>query len=478
MPVNNTNKAYDFMSKDWDVVDALRGGTRAMREAGQRYLPQRLMEHDDDYKSRLDCATLYPAFEDTVKYMVGRIFAEPLIINDDVPAWIKDEVLDDVDMQGQNLHSFMGQVMSDAMGRGLSYVLVDAPAVQVSTRAQQRELGIRPYAIHIDARRVLGWQLDEQGRLSQVRIAFNEIEYDPNTFEERTKERIRVYEPTRVRVFEKRVKQGTTVVEWVELTDQERAIELGFIPLVPFYTERTGFMTARPPLIELAHLNVKHWQMQSSNDDLVETAQVPILTAVGLQDPKKGIVIGAKTAISLPANGKLQYVEHGGQAIAAGRTALDSLKDEMRDSGARLLAPTQSSTKTATQAGEEANRENSRLARCVRDMEDSVAVLLSFFAKMRGADSGGTVTAQANLDPELAPIESLSFLLNMANSGMLSPQTLFSEAQRRGVLSEDLDWEDEQVLIKESEPEPQPLPVLPAPPQQGALPQGGPGPVE
>lgn len=473
MAVNTPNKAYDGMALDWAVVDALSGGTRAMREAGELYLPKRLMEHNDDYNTRLKCATLYPAFDDTVRYMTGRIFADPVLLQDDIPGWLKEEVLEDVDLGRLNFHSFLGKVMDDAMRRGLSYVLVDAPNATPTTRAEQKAAGLRPYALHICPKRVLGWQLDDRGQLTQVRITFNEVEYDPLTFEERCIERIRVYEIGKVRVYE--LKKKGSEKEWVEVPELARTTGLSFIPLVCFYTGRTGMMTARPPLMELAHLNVKHWHMQSSNDDLVETAQVPILTATGMQDPKKGIVIGAKTAINLPANGKLQYVEHGGTAIASGRTALDSLKTEMRDAGARLLAP-MTQVKTATQAGEEAQRENSALAQIVRDMEDSAALVLDYLAAFRGGDDGGSIKAQANLDPELAPIESLNFLLNMANSGYLSPETLFSEAKRRAILSEELEWEDEQVKIKESEPEPLPLPVLPPgnvppqPPQPGNVP--------
>lgn len=39
----------------------------------------------------------------------------------------------------------------------------------------------------------------------------------------------------------------------------------------------------KPPLIELAHLNVKHWQSQSDQDNILHVIRVPILVRIGIQ---------------------------------------------------------------------------------------------------------------------------------------------------------------------------------------------------
>ena len=43
-------------------------------------------------------------------------------------------------------------------------------------------------------------------------------------------------------------------------------------------------------------------------------------------------------------------------------------------------------------------------------------------------------------------------VLSMANAGKLSDQTLFSEFQRRGVISDELDWEEEKERIETQGP--------------------------
>lgn len=63
------------MIDHWSLVDALKGGTRSMRDAGKSYLPAFPHEDEDSYANRLKAATLLPAYAETVQQMAGRVFA-------------------------------------------------------------------------------------------------------------------------------------------------------------------------------------------------------------------------------------------------------------------------------------------------------------------------------------------------------------------------------------------------------------------
>lgn len=435
--VSEQSHAAAAMTADRALIDALQGGTRGMREAGETYLPKRPLESSEDYKARLGMATLFPALSETIAAMTGRVFARPLVIGDNVPEWMTRDVLPDIDRQGRNLHVFARDWFAQALGYGISHCLVESPRAHgVRTQADQRRANVRPYAIQIAPQRILGWRTDADGVLTQVRIRFERDEHD-GEFGARTIDQIRVYEIGRVRTYEK-VKDSWVVVDDVPLP-------LARIPLVTLYTNRTGMLTATPPLRELAFLNAKHWRMQSGNDTLVDTASVPILAVAGVQEGDN-IVIGAKHAVRLPPGGSLQYVEHTGAAIGAGREALRALEDAMRQAGAKLVQPDKA-TKTATQAAEDASRENSALGAMCRGFQDTVNDLLDLIAEWRGEESGGTVQAQPNLDVDPSPNESMNVLLALRNGGALSDSTLFAETKRRGLVAEDVDWEDERERI-------------------------------
>jgi len=355
---------------------------------------------------------------------------------------------------------FVYKWFEQAFNYGLSHVIVDnTNAAEVKTLADQKKAGVRPYCTRVSPRDVLGWRTDGAGKLTQLRVKFC-VEEDDGDYGTHIVEQIRVYEVGKVSVHQKGDGGKWSLVQEIPVPGQDR------IPIVTLYCNRTGFMIARPPLLELAQLNAKHWRMQSDNDMLVETASVPILCTIGLdvEGEKSGITIGAKHGVNLPLDGDMKYVEHTGAAIGAGRTALDALKDEMRQAGAKLLVFAEG-VKTATQSGEETRGENSRLGGMVQQLDDTLVDLADLIAEQRGEDKGGGAKAQPNLDPDMAPVESMTFLLSMRNSRVLSDETLFNEAKRRGLLEEELEWEDEKTRIDESGMPPLPAPGSKPPPE-------------
>lgn len=433
--VNTPSAEATTFENDWALYDGLLGGTSAMRKAGEKFLPKRPMETRDDYNARLSIATLFPAYSETISNMTGRVFAKPITFDDSVPKWIVDEVVPDIDLQGRNFQSFFADTFAQALGYGMSFVLIDSPIAQsMRSLADQQAAKVRPYAVQIGPRRILGWQVDNTGILVQVRVSFERTIVGP--WETQVVPQIRVFERGKVSVFE----QTSDKKEWFKVS--EVAMPLSRIPIIPIYTARVGLFQSVAPLRELAFLNAKHWRMQSGNDAMVETASVPILAIIGVEstDP---IIIGAKNAVSIPLNGDMKYVEHTGKAIEAGRVALDALKTEMRQAGAKMLEQSQT-IKIAAQADEESKHANSRLAGIVKTFQDALNDVLDLIAEWRKESTGGTCQTNPNLDSDLQSIESMNVLMQMRNGNGLSEQTVFDEAQRRGMLSDTLTWEIEQ----------------------------------
>lgn len=452
MKVNETDPRVSAMAEDWALIDALMGGTKTMRAAGEKYLPKWTLEDPLDYASRLKIATLFPAFGQTVAEMTGRAFADEVQLGDDVPAWIRGDVWPDVDRQGINGHAWARGWFYGALAKGLYHVIVDAPprvlpdGREIRTQADQKAAGVRPYLIRIAPERILGWKIGSDGQLSQVRITWSRTE--AGDFADKTVPQIRVYEVGLIRVFEERENAGKQK-EWVEV--EVIPYDLKVIPLVTCYTRRTGLLEAEPPLRELAHMNTKHWAQQCSTDSLLQTASVPILAVSGLNEENPKLLIGSKNAVMLPVGGKMEFVEHTGKAIGSGREALKDLEAQMKAIGAKLLEPG-SGTKTATQASEEASSSNSPLGAMVEDLEDALEQLLYVIGLYRNETTGGSVEVKADLDPDTAPIESMGVIAKMVATGGLSPATQFAEAQRRGIVSPEIDWEDEQARIETSGP--------------------------
>ncbi|MEE4462248.1 DUF4055 domain-containing protein [Azotobacter chroococcum] len=442
---SQTIPVVDAMREDWAVVAPLMGGTAAMRAAGKLLLPQYPAEEDDTYKERLRLSTLLPAYTETVGNMTSRVFAEPLQLGDDVPEQIKTLCLD-IDRAGNDLNSWAVEWFKTGLSHGLCHALVDYPQTgELRTRADEIAAGVRPYAVLIKPEQVLGWR-SEGGQLTQVRY-IEAVEEPDGEFGVACAQQIRVLELGAWRIYRRPDNGGAWALH------DEGANSLSRIPWVTFYTGRTGLMTAKPPLLELAHLNVKHWQSQSDQDNLLHVARVPLLF-IFTNDEQFKLVISAGSATRVPEGGDAKYVEHTGAAIEAGRQSLQDLIDEMRMAGAKLLQKDKQQTKTAAQANEEAAQELSPLARMANHFADSVANVFQLMADYMGMADGGSVEMRGNFDQDYMPEQSLPSLISMANAGKLSDEILFAEMQRRGVISDEYSWQDEQSRIAEQGPAP------------------------
>jgi hypothetical protein len=453
---SKTLPAVDAMREDWAIVEPLMKGTSAMRRAGATLLPKWPKEEDRDYAVRLKQSTLLPAYSETVKNNTGRVFAEPIVLGEDVPDSLRPYA-ENFDLQGNNLQVWAQTFFSTALAYGLCHVLIDYPktvgadgAPTVRTKAQEIAAGVRPYAIMIRPQQVLGWRSttnNGQHVLTQFRY-MEMVEEDDGEFGTKLIEQIRVLAPGGWATYRK-AKNGDRE-SWVQ--NDKGTNSQPVIPLTTYYTNRTGYMTATPPLLELAHLNVKHWQSQSDQDNILHVARVPMLAIIGIDDDEWELKVGTASATKLPREGDMKWVEHTGKSIEAGRTSLSDLEDQMRIAGGKLVQKDVQATKTATQAEEEAAQEMSPLQTMAEQLEDALDQALQFCAAYVGQEEGGHVQVNGNFDVDFAPETTLPLLLNMAAQGRLSDQTLFAEYQRRGVVSTDLKWEEEKQKIQDQGP--------------------------
>lgn len=450
LKVNDESQAWTDGKANRDLIDALLGGTDAMRKAGKKYMPAFTMECDEDYQRRLECATLFPAYSETIKNMTGRVFYRP--VNRDNVAPGLEEDIKNLDLQGNDLEVFAAQWFGQGLAYGVCFVLVDYPQTSnLSKRADGvvtlQDLaagGVRPYARLVRPHDVIGWiveRINNVDTLTQVRIR-EVAQRRSGRYGVEAVQRVRVIELDRFEVWESQ--KGQDGNEWV-LVDQG-VNSLGRIPLVPFYTNRTGKLTAKPPLLELAHLNVKHWQEQSDQDASVGFARVRMVYASGVE-PGTKISASADSVITLPEGGKIGVVQGSAESVKVGAESLAKLEEQMREAGAKLLVKSSQATKAVAQARSDAIIEQSALGAMAQSFEDAIDQVLQLMAEYRGIGDGGHADVNDDfdaLDDQAAGVDGLTKLVA---AEIISEETAFNEAKRRGLISNELTWEAEQERI-------------------------------
>jgi hypothetical protein len=285
-------------------------------------------------------------------------------------------------------------------------------------------------------------------------------ERDPeNEFTVKEIEQVRVLNPGRWRIYREKPDATSGALEW-QLHD-EGTTSLNRITFVPVYGDRRGFMNGRPPLAELAWLNVEHWQSRSDQQTILHVARVPVLFGKKLGDGP--ISVGAASAImSEEDEADLRYVEHSGKAIEAGRTDIIDLEEKMRQIGAELLV-IKPGHRTVVQTLADNEAGTSALQRMVCDLTDAARLAMQYLAEWTGEKDGGHITIFSDFGATTLAEASADFLVSMYRTRALSDETLFNEIQRRGLINSELRWADELGRIRAMPPPSSDKPVTTAP---------------
>lgn len=454
LAVNEQSDEVKSLALQWAVLEALQGGTPTMREASKTYLPQWPNEEEVSYTARLATATLFPAYRRTVSVMAGKPFAKALTLSEDTPASIV-KWSEDIDRQGVSLHAFAAEMFNETVGYGLAGVLVDYPAVVPvktgRTVAQVEASGARPYFVRVMHKQILGWQTAVEGgqvKLTQLRIAESREEPD-GPFGVKCVPQVRVLYPGRWEVWEQTGEANKK--SWVMVSNGTTT--LAYIPFVPFYGVRDGYMVGKPALLDLGYLNVKHWQSQSDQDTILHVARVPILAMYGV-DENTQLTVGASTAVrfSEPKTvASLEFVEHTGAAIEAGHKSLLALEEQMIQTGAELLVQ-KPGQRSATEDANDAEGNKSDLQRMAEGFEDALDTALQYMADFARLPKGGNVSLFKDYGAATLSDASAQLVQALQQGGLISKATAINELKRRGVLAAEVDAEEEAAAVVEDGP--------------------------
>ena len=435
------------MAKHWPMITALVSGTAAMRAAGEKFMPKWPYESKESFDARLKTATLFSAFSRTCAVMSNKPFARPLAIDENKISESLKPLLSDIDMFGTDLQPFCANLFLACMQYGLVGVLVDSPPSKgAKSRADEKEAGIRPYLSTYAASSILGWRSERNAdgsHLTQLRLLESVSEPD-GRFGDKAIAQIRVLEPGKWETWRKVETSEVGKPQWI--LHESGVTSIQRIPFVFFYGLRAGFGVGHPPLIDLAFLNVEHWQSSSDQQTILHVARIPVLFAKGFGEQDE-IVIGASMATKASkADADLRYVEHSGAAVDAGRQSLLDIEDRMRQLGAELLVKRQSRN-TATEVKQESEGNKSALQKIVEDFEESIEDCLALMGEWIGEPTDIEVGLYKDFDAGDISDLTGDLLLRATEAGLVSHETAFSELKRIDVVHPDVQWTDEKTRI-------------------------------
>lgn len=426
---------------------ALMGGTTAMRDARTAYLPQEEGELEKPYNNRLARTFLYNQFRRTVTSHTGQVFDRPIVV--DGPERLVDEWVPNITNEGRSLTAFMKDVFETALAEGFSVIQVEYPkAPPGATAGDLRNLDLRPYMIEVPPENLIYWDWEiVYGRPVITEARIEEAYFEPGGAQ---KQQIRILTPGAWQVWRTKTEDKTwTLIEWGTTEP------ITVVPLVPVYTgKKYGPFMSEPPLTDLADQNLMHWQSGSDQRHVLHVARVPVLFGTGWDDEITKITIGPNRLIKASnPNATLNFVEHTGKAIEAGRQDLLDIEHRMSRMSLEMLITERSGDITATERAIERAENESGLQSIARHTEDSIEVALALMLEWAGlGDAALDVDVNRNFEIKITDASELSELRELRRGGDLTQKTLWHEFRRRGVLSDEFDEEEETNALGQEGP--------------------------
>ena len=150
----------------------------------------------------------------------------------------------------------------------------------------------------------------------------------------------------------------------------------------------------------------------------------------------------AETSVHLPPE---SFLQTGRSDYRIGRQDLLDLEKQMSEYGEQFLKQ-QPGNPTATGRALDSAEATSPLQDATQRFVDAMQTALNFTAILLGADSGqgGTVQISTDFGPENADANDMNTLRETRKMRDLSRQTYLEELQRRGLLDDEFDFEEEE----------------------------------
>lgn len=427
------------MMPDWGVMAAVTNGTNYLRDMSETYLPQEPREDDDAYQTRVDRSVLSPYTSRLIETAAGAILRKPIHVEGD-PYWL--DLIQNIDGLGSNINEYARRALVSSLTYGHSAILVDYPAAAGAMNlAEERAMGRRPYFVHVDAPQIWGWRKEPgTNRLLQVRI--HDYDVRPlNEFGEEQVEEMRVIYPGRYDLY-------TLGQELVEFT-ATGGYSLDEIPLVPIYSNRRGLLVSQPPLLDIANLNITHYQRQADLIHALHIAAMPTLVLEGWDDTTGSATMGVNYAIAMQPGNKAYYVQADATSFDAQMAELQSLESQMSTLGVTKLFGQKFVAESAEAKRIDQAQSNSVLSIISQELESALNQAFEFAAQYVGIEAP-EITIDRDFDYYRLIGQDVAVLTQLNQAGKISDAMLLEVLRRGEVLPDNINIEDELEVSTEN----------------------------
>lgn len=382
-----------YWYSQWLKIRDACAGERPIKELRTYYLPAMAGMDPTEYDDFLNRATYYNFSSRTVSSMSGSIFRrQPLV--EGLSAALKLQ-LQTIAKDHTNFDTFASGACEEIVKLGRYGILVDLPPIVTTTP--------RPYLCGYTAENILDWdegELDD-GTMGAVRIVLRESNDGRDVATQARQSYVRYRElvllPNAMGKLEytqfvySAINADATLDEkyrGAPIVPLLRGSPLNFIPFQLIGPHLSSWSVEKPPLEDIALLNLSHYRSYGSLEHGRFFVGFPIYTA---EEPTGGGTLDYKVGPSriwvMPPGGTAKILEMNGQGLKFLENALFQKEMQAVSIGSKMLGAGGQNTpsKGADQLILEERNEQSVLLKLTRQMDTGFTNVLRWWAQWAGA---------------------------------------------------------------------------------------------
>ena len=219
-------------------------------------------------------------------------------------------------------------------------------------------------------------------------------------------------------------------------------MSLGRIPFSVAYSNRLNLLESRPPMSDIAELNLKAYQIQSDLDNQLHISAVPMLAFYGFPQNAEEVSAGVGEAIAFPPEGRAEYIEPDGKSYEAQFKRLEKLEGQINELGLAAVLGQKLSAETAEAKRIDRSQGDSTMMVVAQQVQDMIDNCLKFHGQYLNSEAGTCFVNRDFLSQRLEPQEIQAYL-QLYTSGSITQKTLLDQLTEGEVLGDEFDVEEE-----------------------------------
>lgn len=463
-PVTNVCPAYSLQSSRWGVCRDTIEGEDIVKARGELYLPMASGKDCEGRKKRYEAFKMRTPYVNFVggahSIMHAMIFRRtPTIRVED--SFKSSGCLANVDGKGKSLYQFASDSVDDLLKTGFGAWLLDMPQAEgVLTKADAEAKGIRPYLTYYPAESIINWIYDNSTGIRKLKLVvireYVDVYTDEFTVENRPRYRVlaindsnyyeqRIYTPIYKTVA------GKEDIESMEVEVKPIIIngeQLTYIPLVFLPYENPE----KPPLFDLAMLNIHHYQFSADYANGVHMTTVPTGYITGYTPRDDGedddITLGGDAFLTEEnSDARFGVLSFSGEGLEHCEKAIDKVEAQIAGIFMKNIAPDKKTSETAESAYVHRSGENARLATFARNISEKLSQIIQWYEEWCGYE--GAVEIHLNYDYETMSLDPniINSIANISGQGKFPLYCVFYILQQQELIDPDMNYDDFIFLI-------------------------------